>query len=122
MKQSMEEKQHADKLMEYQVRRGGRVVLHNVMKPQKQEWENLELAFRTALELERANNTALLELHSVVDSKSDPDCRNFLQKNYLREQVNEIENMARRLNHCRRVGGGLGEYMYDRELLEKAKQ
>ncbi|KAK0429171.1 hypothetical protein QR680_011231 [Steinernema hermaphroditum] len=122
MKQSMDEKKHAEMLMDYQVKRGGRVVLQDVMKPLENEWKNLQAAFKTALELERANNTALHELHGVVDDKADPDCRRFLQQNYLREQVNEIEEMARRYNHCRRVGDGLGEYLYDQELLEKARK
>ena len=41
----------------------------------------------------------------------------FLEEFYLREQVDEIQMMARYANQLRRVGPGLGEHLFDRELL-----
>lgn len=41
--------------------------------PPKQEWSSLLDIFKEALELEKANNTALLELHNVASDKKDPD-------------------------------------------------
>jgi ferritin heavy chain len=50
--------------------------------------------FKDALELEKANNKALLDLHAVASDKNDPDMTNFLEEGYLREQVYEIREMA----------------------------
>ena len=35
---SVEERQHAEKLIKYQNMRGGRVVFHNIEKPMTNEW------------------------------------------------------------------------------------
>lgn len=50
--------------------------------------------FKDALELEKANNKALLELHNLASEKTDPDTTNLLEEFYLREQVYEIREMA----------------------------
>uniref|UniRef100_A0A1I7ZNG1 Ferritin n=1 Tax=Steinernema glaseri TaxID=37863 RepID=A0A1I7ZNG1_9BILA len=120
LKQSYEEREHAQKLVEYQMKRGGRVVLYDIAKPQEDTWKTLQDAFKTALELEKGNNRALLDLHCLAGQKNDPDCTKFLEDFYLGEQVTEIEQMARRYNQLRRVGPGLGEHLYDQELLRES--
>jgi len=122
LKQSYEEREHAQKLIEYQLKRGGRINLLELAPPREQEWRSLKEAFEFALELERANNRALLDLHDVASDKKDPDCTNFLEEHYLREQVLEIEQMARRVNQLRRVGEGLGEHLYEQELVRETKK
>ncbi|KAK0426667.1 hypothetical protein QR680_009834 [Steinernema hermaphroditum] len=122
LQQSYEEREHAQKLIDYQIKRGGRVVLSDLAKPQQDEWKNLQAAFKSALELERGNNQALLKLHSLAGQKNDPDCTNFLEEHYLREQVIEIEEMARRYNQLRRVGEGLGEHLFDQELIRETEK
>jgi hypothetical protein len=45
---------------------------------------------------------------------------NFLEEFYLRVQVEEIQMMARHCNSLARMGGkGLGEHLFDRELLKQ---
>jgi hypothetical protein len=43
---------------------------------------------------------------------------NFLEEFYLREQVIEIQQMARYANRLTRMGAGLGEHLFDQELLK----
>ncbi|KAH7730419.1 FTN-2 protein [Aphelenchoides avenae] len=117
--QSVEERNHAQKLIDYQNDRGGRVVLHDLRKPAKQEYESLLEAFKDAVALEKANNEALLRLHAVASEKNDPDLTNFLEEFYLREQVIEIQQMARKANQLERIGQGLGEHLFDQELLSE---
>jgi ferritin heavy chain len=52
-KSSDEEREHAEKLMKYQNKRGGRVVLRDVQRPTKDEWGTGLDAMQTALELEK---------------------------------------------------------------------
>lgn len=40
----------------------------------------------------------------------------FLEGEYLKEQVEAIKEMADHVTQLKRVGTGLGEYMYDKEL------
>lgn len=74
-KQSDEEREHAQIFMKYQNTRGGRVVLQSVQKPEKDEWGSPLEAFQAALELEKYNNTSLLELHAVANQATDPQVR-----------------------------------------------
>lgn len=53
---SEEEREHAYKLLEYQNKRGGRVVLTDVPAPEKQEWASMCEAMNFALELEKRVN------------------------------------------------------------------
>merc|ERR1712183_660825 len=52
-KNSDEEREHAQKFMEYQNSRGGRIVLQDVAKPSQDEWGTPLDAIEAALELEK---------------------------------------------------------------------
>ncbi len=66
-----EEKEHAEKLMNFQVKRGGKVILSDIKKPAKDDWEGPLEAMEAALQLERDVNQALLDLHAVADKNND---------------------------------------------------
>ena len=66
-----EEKEHAEKLMKFQVQRGGRIILNDIKKPAKDEWGSGLEAMQAALELERSVNQALLDLHKIADANQD---------------------------------------------------
>uniref|UniRef100_A0A914PGX4 Ferritin n=1 Tax=Panagrolaimus davidi TaxID=227884 RepID=A0A914PGX4_9BILA len=125
MKQSDEEREHAQILMKYQNTRGGRLVLQNVQKPEKDEWGTALEAFEAALALERFNNQSLLELHEVAGQNNDCQMcgtlnknRYFLEGTFLKEQVESIEEIGKFVTALKRVGPGLGEYMFDKEQFD----
>ncbi|KAL3093159.1 hypothetical protein niasHT_003939 [Heterodera trifolii] len=116
-KQSVEERAHALKLIDYVNARGGHVKLMPLPAPAQQEWVNLHSALLDALELEKANNANLLKLHKLASDNNDPDLTNFLEEFYLREQVDEIQRLARMANQLLRMGtSGLSEHLFDQEL------
>jgi ferritin heavy chain len=41
----------------------------------------------------------------------------FLENEYLQEQVTAIKEISDHITNLKRVGPGLGEYMYDRETM-----
>lgn len=47
----------------------------------------------------------------------DPHLMNFLEQNFLDEQVKAINKLTVYLTELLRVGEGLGEHIFDRELL-----
>jgi len=118
-KSSHEEHEHAEKLMKYQNRRGGRVVLKSVEKPTKDEWGTALEAMQMALALERQVNQVLLDLHKLATEHADAHMTDFLEGNYLEEQVESIKELAGYVSQLTRVGPGLGEYIFDKELAEK---
>merc|ERR1719300_871006 len=59
--ESGEERAHGMKLMEYQTKRGGRVVFQDIAKPTTMEWGTPLEAMEAALELEKTVNQSLLD-------------------------------------------------------------
>jgi len=117
-KASDEEREHAEKLMKFQNQRGGRIVLQSIQKPERDEWGCGLDAMQAALALEKNVNQALLDLHVLSDSHNDAQMSDFIEANYLTEQVEAIKELSDHVTNLKRVGPGLGEYMFDKETLQ----
>ncbi|XP_037070778.1 soma ferritin-like [Pollicipes pollicipes] len=115
-KQSDEEREHAQKLMKFQNQRGGRVVLQDVMKPAQDAWGSPLEAVQAALELEKTVNQSLLNLHKVADSHTDPQMCDFIETEFLTEQVEAIKELGDMITRMQRAGPNLGEYIFDRDM------
>merc|ERR1711934_149218 len=114
---SDEEREHAEKFQKYLVMRGGRLALTDVKAPPT-EYESGLAAMEAALQLERDVNDSLLRLHGIADEKGDKQMTDFLEGNFLNEQVEGIKELGDYVTNLRRVGPGLGEYMFDKETLD----
>ncbi|XP_072882655.1 ferritin heavy chain, oocyte isoform-like [Hemitrygon akajei] len=117
--QSHEEQQHAEKWMEFQNLRGGWIVLEDIQKPEQDEWSNGLEAMQTALQMEEDVN---LGLHELSGQHGDPHLCDFLEKNYLEEQVKMIKKLGDYITNLRRLGApknGLGVYLFERLSLEE---
>uniref|UniRef100_UPI0035A3D6A8 Ferritin n=1 Tax=Azumapecten farreri TaxID=106299 RepID=UPI0035A3D6A8 len=115
---SDEEREHAEKFMKYQNKRGGRIVLQDVKKPDRDEWGTGLDAMQASLSLEKNVNQALLDLHTVGDKEGDKQFMDFLESDYLEEQVEDIKKISDHITNLKRVGSGLGEYMFDKKSLD----
>ncbi len=113
---SDEEREHAEKFMKYLNSRGGRVVLKDVKRPDNDEWGTGLNALQTALNLEKQVNASLLSLHAVASTHNDPHLSNFLEEEFLTEQVESIKQLGDHVTKLIRAGPGLGEFLYDKEL------
>lgn len=114
---SDEEREHAEKLMKYLNKRGGRVVLKDVSSPKKNEWANGLESLEEALELEKKVNDSLLKLHALASQHNDPHLTDFLEEEFLDEQVESIKKLGDLITKLNRAGPqGLGEYLFDRDL------
>ncbi|XP_066275678.1 soma ferritin-like [Branchiostoma lanceolatum] len=112
-----EEMEHARILEEYQNKRGGRAVYENLKKPEKDTWGSALEAMQAALTLEKSVNQKLLNLHKTAGQHNDPQLQDFLDGNFLQEQVESIKEIADYITNLKRVGSGLGEYMFDSHTL-----
>ena len=117
-KSSDEELEHAEKLMKYQNQRGGRIVLQDIKRPDKDEWGSGLNAMQVALVLEKTVNQSLLELHKIAEGHNDAQMQDFLEQNYLQEQVEAIKELGDYVTNLNRVGGGHGEWHFDKELCD----
>ncbi|XP_033025008.1 ferritin light chain, oocyte isoform-like [Lacerta agilis] len=117
---SEEKHEQAEKLLTFQNRRGGRVVLQDVKKPERDEWTNGAAAMDAALKLEKSVNQALLDLHQIATSHTDPHLCDFLETHFLDEEVKLIKKLGDHVTNLKRVRAseeGLGEYLFDRLTL-----
>ncbi|XP_059728690.1 ferritin heavy chain A-like [Haemorhous mexicanus] len=127
LEQSREEREHAEGLLRFQTNRGGRVLLQDIKKPERDTWGSALEAVEAALQLEKSVNQALLELHALAAEKADPHLCDFLESHYLDEQVKAIKALGDHATNLRRLSGGgsggasagLGEYLFDRLSLEE---
>lgn len=117
-KASDEEREHAQLLMKFQNQRGGRIVLQDIVKPEKDEWGTLTDAMKAAQTLEKHVNQSLLDLHKVADTHEDKQMCDWIESHFLTEQVEAIKELGEYIRQLTRVGSGLGEYMFDKETLD----
>merc|ERR1712055_1283951 len=113
---STEEKEHAEKLIDYQIMRGGRVSFQSIAKPNIEEWGSAMEAVQASLELEKTVNESLLAMHKVADGHGDAQMTDFLEGTYLNEQVEAIKEIGDLITKMRRAGDGLGLHIIDKEL------
>ena len=113
---SDEERDHAMKLIDYQNMRGGRVVFQDITKPTKSEWGSALEAVEDALKLEMTVNQSLLDMHKAADSSTDPQMTDFLEGEYLKEQVEAAKELGDLITKMKRAGDGLGLHTIDKEL------
>ncbi|CAN0329099.1 ferritin heavy chain B-like [Lampetra fluviatilis] len=117
---SHEEREHAEKLLEYQNKRGGRAVLQDIKKPERDEWGSGLEAMQLALQLEKTVNQALLDLHALASEKKDPQLCDFLESKFLEEQVESIKQLGEHVTNLKRLGvphSTTGEYLFDKLTL-----
>ena len=62
---------------------------------------------------------SLLDLHEVASKNTDPQMADFLESEYLGEQVEAQKELGDYITQLKRVGPGMGEWHFDRVLNEK---
>ena len=115
-KAAEEETEHAQMFIDYVNKRGGRVTLSAIGAP-KIEWATALEALEDALALEKDVNAKILAMHEISDNDKDPQMSDYLEGNFLNEQVHAIKDLADMITNVKRVGSeGLGIYLFDKQL------
>jgi len=113
---SAEEKDHAEKLIDYQIMRGGRVSFQAIAKPNVEDWGTAIEAVQASLGLEKTVNESLLAMHKVAAEHGDAQMTDFIEGTYLKEQVEAIKEIGDLITQMRKAGDGLGLHIIDKEL------
>ncbi|CAG2111228.1 unnamed protein product, partial [Medioppia subpectinata] len=109
----------ARKFMEYQNKRGGRVILGDIPAYPKQDgWTPLE-ALAKSIVVEQGIKQHLLKENELAESLKDSQFSSFLS-NFLNEQVIDLKEMTDHVTQLKRVGPGIGEYLYDKDSILNA--
>ncbi|MCO5592857.1 hypothetical protein L7F22_046861 [Adiantum nelumboides] len=114
---SDKEKGDAQRLIDFQNIRGGRVKLQSIVAPEM-EFDNSEKgdalhAMELALSLQKLTYEKLLYLSKIAEEEDDPQMHDFVDGTLLPEQVNLIKKVAEYVSQVRRVGKGHGVYHFD---------
>ena len=106
-KASLEEREHANNLMKYQNMRGGVVKMENITVQEilLSKSNDILESFNIALELEKSINGKLLNLHKVAEENNDPQFSDYLEGNYLNEQVESISKISKIISILERFNG-----------------
>ncbi|CAK9135833.1 unnamed protein product [Ilex paraguariensis] len=120
---SEEERDHAEKLMEYQNKRGGKVMLLSIVMPLS-EFDHADkgdalYGMELALSLEKLTNEKLLNLHAVACRNNDVQLADFIETEYLTEQVESIKKISEYVAQLRRLGKGHGVWHFNQMLLHE---
>ncbi|XP_066498372.1 ferritin, middle subunit-like [Hoplias malabaricus] len=117
---SHEEREHAEKFLDFQNKRGGRVFLQDIKKPERDEWGTGLEALQCALQMEKKVNQALLDVHKLASDKGDAHLCDFLESHYLHEQVETIKKLGDHITNLTKMDAGndkIAEYLFDKHTL-----
>ena len=113
--QAEEEHQHALKIFDYVLERGGRIELFAVKSPPL-SWDSPLQAFEDALAHEKYMTENISKLADLAQQEKDHATNNLMQW-YVTEQVEEEASVDDIVNKLKMVGdSGPGLFMMDREL------
>lgn len=60
-----------------------------------------------------------MDLHRIATTHNDANFCDFLETEFLQEQVDAIKEIADNVTQLKRVGEGLGVFVFDKELQKK---
>jgi ferritin heavy chain len=134
-KEAEGERAHARSFMRLQAKRGGSTVLPSLAAPDDflaapgggpglgpggpAKAGDVTRAFESALALEQMNYVALEALDAVAVAEGDPQLQDFVEA-MLTVSAGEVKAAADHVSQLLRVGPGLGEWLFDRELAKGA--
>lgn len=108
---SNEEREHAHKFIKYQNMRGGIVKFYNIENVDLNFLENIDinrtndiiLAFEKALEMEQKVYKSLLELHSIGEKSKDSQLCDFIESEFLSEQLETNNILCKYISQLMRI-------------------
>ena len=57
-------------------------------------------------------------MHAIASRHNDANFVDFIENEYLQEQIDSIKEIADHVTNLERVGEGLGVFVFDKELNE----
>lgn len=125
-KSSLEEREHAHKFMHYQNQRGGNVrfdtkydIDFDLIIKDTESKSDVLCAFEKALEMEQHVYEELLKLHKVAEENNDPQFSDYIEGDYLEEQITAIDELNVIISKLKLIGNdGHGLWNFDANLLK----
>lgn len=120
-KASLEEREHAQIMIEYQNKRGGKVIFtekkdfHFDYDFKEGDSKEVLTAFKKALEMEQGVYQHLLLVHKLADD--DPQFADFIEGTFLEEQIDALYELGVYISQLTRIGSdGHGIWEFNNNL------
>lgn len=122
LEQSIKERDQAEKLLEYQNKRGGRVLLQAITKPTREDWRVGHDAMLFSLDYQKSLNTCILDVHRRAGTNGDPHLCDFLEEQFLDDSHKTMKKLGDYVGSLGRIAtdettGLMGEYLFDKHSL-----
>ncbi|XP_008281518.1 ferritin, lower subunit [Stegastes partitus] len=122
LERSVKEREQAEKLLEYQNMRGGRILLQTIAKPTREDWRGGLDALSFSLDYQKSLNTCVLDVHRKAGTNSDPHLCDFLEQHFLTDSHDTIKKLGDYIGSLTRLTasethGSMGEYLFDKHTL-----
>uniref|UniRef100_T1J101 Ferritin n=1 Tax=Strigamia maritima TaxID=126957 RepID=T1J101_STRMM len=129
-KNAEEEREHAMKISDYLNKRGTHITGLNIKMPDTYNWETGLQALQEAIKMENKVTDLLIDIHKVATDSGDGALTDFLESEFLDEQIESIRMLQRYINtlelmvntHKSRHDnkqGMMAEYLFDLQLQGK---
>jgi len=120
-KASLEEREHADKFLKYQTMRGGVAKLQTLpieeLDFSLNNVESVRQSLCLALQLEKKVNESLINLHKVAEEAGDAQFSDFIEGEFLNEQVEAISDISKKISQLEMIGDdGHGVWHFVQDL------
>ncbi|XP_035872779.1 ferritin heavy chain-like [Phyllostomus discolor] len=123
LRQSYKEREHVEYLLRMQNPGASNPRLWNMPRPEEENWENGLRVLECALQLAKRVHQSLLSLHQLATKRQGRVC-NFLECDYLHEQVVFIQELGDHITNLRKLGApedSLTESLFDKLTLGDSK-
>ncbi|KAK2820302.1 hypothetical protein Q5P01_023261 [Channa striata] len=122
LERSKTEREQAEKLLEYQNTRGGRILLQTIAKPSREDWKSGLDAISFSLDYQKTLNTCILNVHNRTGTHTDPHLSDFLETHFLTDSHDTIKKLGDYVGSLTRITesethGAMGEYLFDKHTL-----
>ncbi|XP_029311811.1 ferritin, middle subunit [Cottoperca gobio] len=122
LERSVKERAQAEKLLEYQNMRGGRILLQTIAKPSRDDWSCGLDAITFSLDYQKSLNTCILEVHRRAGNHTDPHLCDFLEQHFFTDSHDTIKKLGDYIGSLTRITasethGPMGEYLFDKHTL-----
>uniref|UniRef100_A0A671Y778 Ferritin n=1 Tax=Sparus aurata TaxID=8175 RepID=A0A671Y778_SPAAU len=122
LERSVKEREQAEKLLEYQNMRGGRILLQTIAKPTREDWRGGLDAMSFSLDYQKSLNTCILDVHRRAGTHTDPHLCDFLEGHFLTDSHETIKKLGDYVGSLGRITasethGPMGEYLFDKHTL-----
>ena len=119
---SIEEQEHADSMIKYQLGRGGNIVFRDINASyfnNNSDKSDLYTAFYYVLELEKDVYNSLLRLISLSDQNIE--FIDYITNSFLKEQLEDINKLSIIINKLNKIGDNQFGLIYFDDTFEEKK-